>query len=127
LNFIKTNEQKIALVLGYILTAALFFGLGQYSKNSNPPQISIEEPAIDLSGLNDSLNSGAAQLTAPPSEIAGASTDDPNCAGKIKGNISSKSKIYHMPGGAFYARTVPEMCFATETEAAAAGFRKSQR
>lgn len=127
LNFIKTNEQKIALVLGYILTAALFFGLGYTSKDSNPPQISIEEPAIDLTKLNDNLNAAGTQSAVPETAVAGSSTDDPNCVRKIKGNISSKSKIYHMPGGAFYARTVPEMCFSTEAEAVAAGFRKSQR
>ncbi len=45
----------------------------------------------------------------------------------IKGNISSKSKIYHIQGGSFYERTTPEMCFSTEAEAQAAGFTKSSR
>ena len=92
----------------------------------NPPQIKIEEPAIDLSKLNNTANPTAPQ---PAAQIAGATTEtaDPNCTGKIKGNISAKSRIYHVPGGAFYNRTVPEMCFNTETEAKAAGFRKSLR
>ena len=45
----------------------------------------------------------------------------------VKGNISGKSKIYHVPGGSFYDRTTPEMCFSTEAEAEAAGFTKSSR
>ncbi|MEW6660864.1 MAG: thermonuclease family protein [Bacillota bacterium] len=46
----------------------------------------------------------------------------------IKGNISSSGeKIYHVPGGAFYDRTVAEELFATEEEAVAAGYRKSKR
>ena len=50
-----------------------------------------------------------------------------NCPGShpIKGNASSM--IYHVPGGAFYARTKPEECFATEADAQAAGYRRSQR
>jgi hypothetical protein len=46
----------------------------------------------------------------------------------VKGNLStSGERIYHVPGGQFYARTNPEACFATEEAAAAAGFRRSQR
>lgn len=46
----------------------------------------------------------------------------------IKGNKSSSGElIYHVPGGQFYDRTVPEACFATEADARAAGFRRSQR
>ncbi len=124
--FIKTNEQKIALVIGFALTAALFYGLGRGAASLTPPKITIEEPAIDLTKLNNSLNIAGSQ-SETTGEVAGANTDDLNCEGKIKGNISSSSKIYHMPGGAFYERTVPEVCFDTESAAADAGFRKSQR
>ncbi len=41
----------------------------------------------------------------------------------IKGNHSSSGDfIYHLPGGRFYDRTRPEVCFASEQEAQAAGF-----
>jgi hypothetical protein len=43
----------------------------------------------------------------------------------IKGNASSM--IYHVPGGAYYSRTNPEECFATESAAKSAGYRKSKR
>lgn len=42
----------------------------------------------------------------------------------IKGNASSM--IYHVPGGAFYAKTNPEACFASEADARAAGYRRSR-
>lgn len=42
----------------------------------------------------------------------------------IKGNASSM--IYHMPSGAYYSRTNPEECFATESAARAAGYRRSK-
>jgi micrococcal nuclease len=49
-------------------------------------------------------------------------------AGKIKGNINSKGeKIYHVPGGYYYDKTIAEELFSTEAEAQAAGYRKSQR
>ena len=57
-----------------------------------------------------------------PAAVAG----DKACV--IKGNINSQGrKLYHVPGGAFYERTNPEMCFNTEDEAQAAGFTKSAR
>ncbi|KEI01762.1 ComEC/Rec2 family competence protein [Clostridium botulinum] len=48
--------------------------------------------------------------------------------GKIKGNINSKGeKIYHIPGGVYYDKTVAEVWFNTESEAQAAGYRGSKR
>jgi len=45
----------------------------------------------------------------------------------IKGNHSSSGElIYHVPGGAFYERTKPEECFASEHDARAAGYRASK-
>jgi methylphosphotriester-DNA--protein-cysteine methyltransferase len=43
----------------------------------------------------------------------------------IKGNATSM--IYHEPGGASYARTIPNVCFATAEAAEAAGYRAPQR
>ena len=54
-----------------------------------------------------------------------------NC--NIKGNISaSGERIYHVPGGAFYAKTIittskGERWFCSEAEAQAAGWRPSKR
>lgn len=43
----------------------------------------------------------------------------------IKGN--AQSMIYHVRGGASYAKTKPEACFSTESAAVKAGYRKSKR
>lgn len=58
-----------------------------------------------------------------------ASKSESGCSDpKIKGNINSKGeKIYHVPGGAYYDRTIPEEWFCTEAEAQAAGYRASMR
>ena len=45
----------------------------------------------------------------------------------IKANLNSRGeKIYHLPGQASYDRTEAEETFATEAEAQAAGYRRSQ-
>jgi micrococcal nuclease len=57
-----------------------------------------------------------------------------NAQSLIKGNISQSTgeKIYHVPGGEFYDKTVideaaGERWFCTEQEAVAAGWRRSKR
>lgn len=42
----------------------------------------------------------------------------------IKGN--AESRIYHVPGAAFYDRTNPEKCFRYEADARLAGYRRAQ-
>ena len=42
----------------------------------------------------------------------------------IKAN--DNSGIFHVPGGRFYERTVPERCYATEEAAVADGYRKAK-
>ncbi|MCU9986710.1 cell wall-binding repeat-containing protein [Mobiluncus curtisii] len=42
----------------------------------------------------------------------------------IKGNANSG--IYHVPGGRYYDKTTPEACFATESDAQNAGYRRSK-
>lgn len=55
---------------------------------------------------------------------------DPGC--RIKGNISSSGKIYHLPGQAFYEQTGirperGERWFCSEADARAAGWRVARR
>ncbi|MBI4050085.1 MAG: hypothetical protein HY398_01405 [Candidatus Doudnabacteria bacterium] len=119
LSFIKNNQQKIALAIGYLLVASLFFALGRFTAESKPESKTDGAPPQTSDQVNNTP-------TAPTVQSA-TTTASGDCAGRIKGNISSSGRIYHMPGGAFYNRTNPEMCFSTEAEARAAGFRKSQR
>lgn len=44
----------------------------------------------------------------------------------VKGNQGDEW-IYHVPGGRSYSNTKPEQCFATATEAEAAGYRAAKR
>jgi micrococcal nuclease len=75
-------------------------------------------------------SSGAeSQDASAPSVSANAQLPPASCENpRIKGNINAKGdRIYHVPGGASYEATKPEMMFCTEEEAAAAGFRKAAR
>ena len=73
----------------------------------------------------------AAQPQPQPAPAAPTPQPQQNCA--IKGNISSsKEKIYHVPGGAYYDVTKidpskGERWFCSETEAINAGWRASKR
>lgn len=65
-----------------------------------------------------------AKKPAPKKAGPSASGDCPDSA-PIKGN--GDSGIYHVPGGQFYDVTNAEECFASESAAVAAGYRKSKR
>jgi len=60
----------------------------------------------------------------PKGAVAGSGEHDCPEGFPIKGNASSM--IYHLPGSSSFDRTIPEMCFATEEDAIAAGYRASK-
>lgn len=107
---LKTHQQKLVLVAGFFVVAATGFGLGRLSLAPlSAPEITVQEA-----------------FTAPTNYTPAVSgIQSSQCDGQIKG---STSQIYHVPGGAFYDRTInPARCFTTEAEARAAGFRKAAR
>ena len=66
-----------------------------------------------------------------PAFFAGAGSQSPigwNCPrnAPIKGNQGSNGWIYHLPGQAYYNNTNPEECFASESAARAAGYRRAK-
>jgi hypothetical protein len=73
-----------------------------------------------------------AQSTASPGAQPGVSPMDAwTCplTHPIKGNFTTYSGepcIYHMSGGQFYEKTMPERCYATEEEARRGGCRRSK-
>ncbi len=88
----------------------------------------VGSPA-DLEPLPESVWSYAAGFAkgASSSPPATAAVDASACpaAKPVKGNVpgGGGDRIYHLPGTRWYARTVPEECFATAAAAEAAGFR----
>lgn len=110
---------------------------GYARSSSYPPDIKYQEifrkseaqaQAGNL-GMWTSCSESTPKLS-QPTGTASKTAPDPNCM--VKGNISSGGKIYHVPGGSFYDRTIidpqaGERWFCTETEAQSAGWRKSKR
>lgn len=123
-DFIKTHQHSLVLSAGYLLVAALAFGLGRFtSPKINAPQAHVQQ-ATPVPN-NYSPNEPAVQSANTATKAVPGTSGNLDCRGLIKG---SSSLIYHMPGGSFYNKTThPIRCFATETEAKAAGFRKSAK
>ena len=74
---------------------------------------------------SETRTSGATALVSYPSRTSPIGGWNCPAWAPIKGNASSM--IYHVPGGAFYDRTKPEECFASEAAAQNAGYRRSMR
>ena len=75
---------------------------------------------------------GKQRARSAPRRQALRSPSSPSRSCLIKGNISSNGRIYHVPGGRYYDRTGidesrGERWFCTETEARAAGWRRSRK
>ena len=121
---IKTRQQTIVLVIGFLLVGGLGFGLGKITTYKySVPTIKVEQAFAPPDNYTPSVS-------AVQSETSVMSTSKPasgklDCTGKIKG---ASSLIYHVPGDAFYKRTMNTIrCFDAEAQAQAAGFRKSSK
>jgi hypothetical protein len=51
---------------------------------------------------------------------------DGGCPDGFPVKANERSGIFHVPGGRFYARTVPERCYATPEDAVADGYRAAK-
>ena len=65
-------------------------------------------------------------VSPPPAATAAPTAGECPASAPIKGNISSRGRIYHLPGDRYYTRTKAEACFSSESGAQAAGFRASK-
>lgn len=82
---------------------------------------------VESAQVEESVETPQAQITPIPPPAPKKSVPAP-CDKLIKGNVSSSGdKIYHVPGGDFYDKTVAEEAFCTPAEAHAAGYRKSKK
>ena len=71
------------------------------------------------------VDAGGPGTGGPPGSVPGDGTRVCPDGYPIKGNATSR--IYHLPGQSSYEVTIPEICFATEADAQAAGFRPRRR
>lgn len=112
ISLIRLHESKILLTISFVAVFVLGFFTGRIDAfNALKPVINITK-----SDSNSTIFNANEQLN-----VLGQT--DAACA--VKGN--SSSRIYHVPGGSYYATLRSPVCFATELDAQAAGYRKSQR
>lgn len=115
--FLIEKEDKIILFIGFFLVAFLSFGAGKVSEISRPATpIIFQDPA----GCQNS-----AILSEGQSLVSGEA-GNPETQGQIIGN--KNSKIYHLPGGAFYDKIslANRVYFNSEADAQKAGYRKAK-
>ncbi len=111
--FLIEKEDKIILLIGFVLVAFLSYGAGKLSVAYRPQTPIIFKNASDCPLLP------ANGETATAAEINKAE-------GKIIGN--KNSMIYHFPGSASYNKISPEnrVYFDSEADAEKAGYRKTK-
>jgi hypothetical protein len=134
-NFLSLHKPQLIFALGLIVMFIVGFGTGNaMPRGKQPVTTDVSNYSVKQS-VKPEIRGKEAEKS-PVGEKANAPTattgnPDPSSAQAgectIKGNISGKNKIYHVPGGAFYERTTPEQCFDSEESAEAAGFRKSSK
>ena len=128
----EEHKQKITFAGCLVLMFLIGFGSGNVwgPDQKNKKQNETQAKYTTTMPQNKEISKEAdvpAKTTGDTTPTTESKNTEPKTCTKIKGNISSKSKIYHIPGGAFYERTQEEMCFETEAEAQSAGFKKSSR
>lgn len=122
--FLKTYQQQLVLTIGYLLVAALAFGLGRITLTQHlAPEIKLEEATTAPDNYTSTVSGIQSQPVVNNTIATQPATGNLNCVGKIKATISSK--IYHLPGQSGYDKLNAQTCFDTETTAIAAGFRKA--
>ena len=85
-------------------------------------------PAFDNAGAATTAHGGARWRPRPlPPPGAWVDPVDGGCPSRLPGQGQHGSRIYHVPGGQFYERTVPERCYTDPQAAEADGYRAARR
>lgn len=101
-----------------------------YRRYSMAYDLDEKAAAVALRGLHAFAVQGPSAFRAAKRDRAPQKPPESNCV--IKGNLSGRGKIYHVPGQAFYAKTRinenrGERWFCSEAEARKAGWRRAGR
>ena len=131
-NFLKNNQEKLLLLLGFILVFSAGFSSGYFflqEQDDNEYNITIEEPSQDCKNLFNAepikeyieinLNSS--------NQVKGeqSKTDSANLQNKTGAFVASKnSKIYHLPDCSYAQRIKDEnkIWFKSAKEAGEEGY-----
>ncbi|GAB6875594.1 thermonuclease family protein [Thermaerobacter litoralis] len=121
-----TSAQARQFMFNAILVAEGYAQVATF-----PPDVKWTKLFVDLQREARAKGRGLwrpAKASVPAGAVKGSGGYSCPRGYPVKGNIaSSGEKIYHVPGGAYYAKTKPEYCFRTAADAQRAGFRPSSR
>jgi micrococcal nuclease len=115
--FLKLQREARALQLG------LWKGAGPAPPGSAPSPTA--PPTTQQDSPKQGEHPAQGRPGVPPQDARTCPATHP-----IKGNFTTYSGercIYHVPGGAFYGKTKPERCYASDEEARQDGCRPSRR
>jgi hypothetical protein len=129
--------RRLLLLLVACLAASVAYTVLQRRRAEQLPEISPVWPPLE-SGDGHLTSSILASAT-PPSSSSSASSAQPAssasgwvppalgaCPDGYPVKAKQSSQIYHVPGGRFYDRTVPDRCYADPAAAEADGYRASK-
>lgn len=88
-----------------------------------PPFEPVAEPVVEQ--VADQVTEPVTNLAAEPAPRWVAPVDG-GCPDGYPIKANDNSLIYHVPGGRFYDRTVPERCYAAAEDAEADGYRRAK-
>jgi trigger factor len=127
------TEGKGAVINGYVepeVTAEgdeIIEATGEVSEPMGiaaEPEASEETAKKPARSRKKAAEETATETELPQGAVAGDGTSDCPNGFPLKGNASSM--LYHAPGTPSYDATVPEMCFASDEDAVAAGYKPSK-
>lgn len=126
----KAKQQKLGIwsIDGYVGEKG--FNSNSQSSTNSSQSSSSQNSTSSSTNSNSSGSSNTSSTNSSTQPFQNNPADDvetnTSCKNKIKGNANSK--IYHVPGGAYYDKTVDNIVwFCTEQDAQNQGYRKSQR
>ena len=95
---------------------------------ATPPLIGFTEPLVGYTKPTAGFTESQVGFTEPlvDSQMKWVAPVDGGCPDGFPLKANDNSGIFHVPGGRFYDRTVPERCYATADDALADGYRQAK-
>jgi hypothetical protein len=110
----------VALLAGAAYAGFTVWRSGRSTADTHQP----EWPPLPTD--NSAAGTEASTPADRPTAVGWVEPVDGECPSSHPIKANAKSGIYHLPGGRFYDRTVPERCYADEPTAIADGYRASK-
>jgi hypothetical protein len=131
--------RRLLWLLVACLAASVAYTVLQRRRAEQLPEISPVWPPLGSGDghLTSSILASATSTQPAPSSSSASSSSSSSASGWVPPALGAcpdgypvkakqSSQIYHVPGGRFYDRTVPDRCYADPAAAEADGYRASK-